>query len=42
MELENIINYVIMAVILLFSIGLHEYAHARSADKLGDPTPRLQ
>lgn len=24
------------------SIGLHEYAHAWSANKLGDPTPRLQ
>lgn len=38
----DILNYVLLWIILIVSIGLHEYAHARSADKLGDPTPRLQ
>lgn len=27
---------------LLLSITLHEFAHALAADKLGDPTPRVQ
>lgn len=31
-----------MGIVLMISIGLHEYAHARSSYKLGDPTPRLQ
>lgn len=31
-----------LAVIFIISISLHEYAHARASDKLGDPTPRLQ
>ena len=29
-------------IILCISIALHEYGHARAADRLGDPTPRLQ
>jgi Zn-dependent protease len=29
-------------VILLFAIPIHEFAHAYSADQLGDDTPRLQ
>ena len=35
----DIIN---LAIIFVISISLHEYAHARASDKLGDPTPRLQ
>ncbi|MCF7835336.1 site-2 protease family protein [Candidatus Gracilibacteria bacterium] len=31
-----------LAIILLVSIGLHEYAHAYVSYKLGDPTPKLQ
>lgn len=31
-----------LAIIFVISITLHEYAHARASDKLGDPTPRLQ
>jgi Zn-dependent protease len=31
-----------LALIFIISISLHEYAHARASDKLGDPTPRLQ
>ncbi|EKD62732.1 MAG: hypothetical protein ACD_52C00077G0009 [uncultured bacterium] len=27
---------------LLFAITIHEFAHAWTADRLGDPTPRLQ
>ena len=42
MDFEQIINFVYMGVVLMISIGLHEYAHARSSYKLGDPTPRLQ
>ena len=38
----NIIYYVMLAVILLVSIGLHEYAHALISHKLGDPTPKMQ
>lgn len=40
--LEQIIYYVFLAIILLVSIGLHEYAHARTSYKLWDPTPVLQ
>ena len=29
-------------VVLLGSISLHEFAHAKSADSYGDDTPRLQ
>ena len=39
---DNILYYAYIAIILLVSIGLHEYAHARSSHKLGDPTPKLQ
>lgn len=38
----QIINILILAVILALSIGLHEYAHARASNALGDPTPKLQ
>ena len=27
---------------LLVAIGVHEFSHAYVADRLGDPTPRLQ
>jgi len=30
-----------MIVLLLLSVALHEFAHAKSADAAGDPTPRL-
>ena len=26
---------------LLIALSVHEYAHARAADELGDPTPRM-
>ncbi|MCK9467159.1 MAG: site-2 protease family protein [Candidatus Absconditabacterales bacterium] len=38
----SIIEIVSLAIILLISIGLHEYAHAYVSYRLGDPTPKLQ
>ena len=40
--LEQIIYYVFLVIILLVSVWLHEYAHARTSYKLWDPTPVLQ
>ena len=39
---SNPIYFVIYAGCLLMSIAIHECAHALAADRLGDPTPRLQ
>ena len=36
-----ITEYVILAVIFLFALTIHEFAHAATANMLGDPTPRL-
>ena len=36
------ISFVVIAVGLVISITIHEFAHAFMADKLGDPTPRYQ
>lgn len=36
------VDIIILAIILAISIGLHEYAHARASNALGDPTPKLQ
>ena len=33
---------VFIAITFVIAISLHEFAHARAADKLWDPTPRLQ
>lgn len=38
----DIIHILITAIILIISITVHEFAHARASDKLGDPTPRIQ
>jgi len=40
--LANPMAFIILFPGLLLSIAIHEFAHAWSADKLGDPTPRLQ
>lgn len=40
--LSNPLLLVVYVVSLFLAIGLHEYAHAKAADQLGDPTPRLQ
>ncbi|MCH8273222.1 MAG: site-2 protease family protein [Armatimonadetes bacterium] len=37
---ENATITIMMLVIILGSISLHEFAHAKSADSAGDPTPR--
>jgi Zn-dependent protease len=37
----NIAQVVIVFVVLLFSLTIHEMAHAWTADRLGDPTARL-
>lgn len=39
MDIQSII---FIAIIIVISLSLHEYAHAWMADRLGDPTPRLQ
>lgn len=38
----NPISFVFYAISLVIAITVHEFAHALSADRLGDPTPRLQ
>ncbi len=35
-------RYIIEVVVIILSIALHEFGHAISADRLGDPTPRRQ
>jgi len=37
----NVAQVVIVFVILVFSLTIHELAHAWTADRLGDPTARL-
>lgn len=39
---ESPLLFVIAVVNLIIAITVHEFAHAIAADKLGDPTPRLQ
>lgn len=39
---SNPLAFAILAVILTIAITIHEFAHAWTADHLGDPTPRLQ
>lgn len=34
-------NIIIIAIALIVALSVHEYSHARVADELGDPTPRL-
>jgi Zn-dependent protease len=36
------IDIIFLAIIFVISISLHEYAHAWSSYKLGDPTPKIQ
>lgn len=38
----NPLGFAISLAILIISIGIHEFFHAYAADRLGDPTPRLQ
>jgi len=39
---SNPIGFVILIFCLVISIGIHEFAHAYTAYKLGDSTPKLQ
>ncbi len=39
---NNPILFILSAVSLVVAISIHEFAHAKMADHLGDPTPRLQ
>ncbi len=39
---ENLMNFVIMYPILLFSLSFHESAHALAAYRCGDPTAKLE
>jgi len=36
------ISFIFWAIGLVVAITIHEFAHALAADRLGDPTPRLQ
>ncbi|HKL44257.1 MAG TPA: site-2 protease family protein [Candidatus Absconditabacterales bacterium] len=38
----SIVEIISLAIILLVSIGMHEYAHAYISYRLGDPTPKIQ
>ncbi len=42
MLLNNPLLFVFWAISLLLAISFHEAAHAYTADRLGDPTPRSQ
>ncbi len=39
---SNPILFVFQAIALIIAISVHEFAHAKTADYLGDPTPGLQ
>lgn len=38
----DIQTIIFLGIIIIISLSLHEYAHAWMANRLGDPTPRLQ
>jgi Zn-dependent protease len=40
--LTNPFSFLIWIVALLVAITIHEFSHALAADRLGDPTPRLE
>lgn len=37
---SNPTAFIIIALALVLSLAVHEFAHAYTADRLGDPTPR--
>ncbi len=39
--MDNIAYIIPTIIILLVSLGIHEFAHAKIADSAGDPTPRM-
>lgn len=40
MDVFRIASFVFFLIILVISIDIHEFSHAITADRLGDPTPR--
>lgn len=38
---QNPLSFIIFVGVLLITLSVHEYAHARAAEELGDPTARL-
>lgn len=36
----DLISFIIFIIVILASLSVHEYSHAKAADLLGDPTPR--
>ncbi len=40
--LNNPVLFIVFIIALFIAITVHEFAHAWTADRLGDPTPRLQ
>lgn len=39
--LQNPVEFLIIAVLLVIAISVHEFSHAFTADRLGDPTARI-
>ncbi len=39
--MENIFFFIVQIAVLLFSVSIHESAHAWMADKFGDPTAKM-
>lgn len=39
---SNPISIIVSLIALLIAITVHEFSHALAADRLGDPTPRIQ
>ena len=40
MDTSRIASFIFFLIILVISIDIHEFSHAITADRLGDPTPR--
>lgn len=39
--MDELLSYIYLIPIILFTITIHEYAHGKVAQLLGDPTPKL-
>lgn len=42
LALSDPLAFAFIAVVIVLSLAVHEFAHAWMADRLGDPTPRVQ
>jgi Zn-dependent protease len=40
--MEEYLGYIILGIIYIISITVHEYAHAITAYRLGDDTPKIE